>query len=358
MTIRDYAQKLYDCRFCTMCKPYGEVSSVTKDEAHSTRVCSMLLWQVADGKAQWDEHISKIVYESSLNSVNQVWCLDHNPVPQYILAARADLVEAGLEPARVKEYRVPLVDGFMETLESYTDSSSEVVFYPGDALAAGDPNASIAALKLVTGAGQKLKLPSNLHDSGAVAYCLGKINLVREQAALLIDSLQGAKEVVVDGPLSEWVMTRVYPALGIKLPGGVKVKALNDWLVVLHSQGKFEFAEKNFRVFIVGSEFSRLLDNGYSNFRRLLLAVPGLDIVEPLDGLELAHSSGASGGLFIAAPTLAAVVSQQRVDEAQRIGAQWIICDSPLDAAHLRSLVNDAIQIGTFAEFVAPKHEV
>jgi len=355
MNILRYEEYLYGCRFCPMCKPFGEVSNVTKDESHSTRIRGMLLWQVVSGKAKWNENIAKIVYESSLNSVNKEWCISHYPVPDYILAARADLVEAGIAPTSVKDYSIPTFSDFAESLARFDNSLGEIMFYPGDAIAANDPGAAKAALELISAAGHSIRLPEKLIDSGALAFCLGRKDLALSQAKNVVSSLSGVSTVIVDGPLSMWALTKVYPQLGVSLPGKVQVCQLYDWLLSLHEQNKLVLESKKLKVFMLGSEFTRLIDGSYSAYRSLLSKVSGLQIIEPFDGLELSHSSGASGGLHLVAPELSQAVSQQRISEALHAGADCIVCDSALDASHIRITAGSQIKVSAAVEVMSTK---
>ena len=74
----------------------------------------MLLWQIINGFAQWDRDIGQLLFESTLDSVSQEWCVNHYPVPEYILAAHADIVEAGFAPTSVNEYGIKPNTEFVE----------------------------------------------------------------------------------------------------------------------------------------------------------------------------------------------------------------------------------------------------
>ena len=355
MKINEFENYLYACRFCTMCKPFGEVSCVTKDETHSTRIRAMLLWRVATGKAPWDANISQVVYQCSLNTVNQAWCLDRVPVPRYILAAREDLCQAGFAPDVVKDYSIPSGDSIAEKLAPYTNPRAEVLLYPGDALAAGDPDSAISALKLISKLGISAGLPGKLFDSGGLAYCLGRTDLLREQASQVLGSFEGATLVIVDGPLSMWALSTVYSSLGVPLPPNIQFSLLTDWLIEQRLNTRLSFPEMPERVYLVGSEFSRLLKDGvgsYESFRKLIETVPGLVLIEPVDRLELAHSSGAGGGLHLVNSDLALAVSRQRVEEALQANACWLVTDSPLDAAQLKLASPAQLCVLTVTEFL------
>ncbi|MEJ2708801.1 MAG: (Fe-S)-binding protein [Anaerolineales bacterium] len=352
MRITSFDEYLVGCRFCPMCAPFGEVSNVTKDEAHSTRVRGMLLWQIANQKASWSEETSDLIYQSTLDSISQAWCINHYPVPEYILSARADIVDAGLAPYPVKQLGRKINPDFTTQLENPATTDAKIVFYPGDSIAGENLFAAKAALKFLSLAGIKASLPKILIDCGGLAYSLGRQVLAGESAKEVNASLGSGGTILVDGPLTYWMLTKVYPKLGTPLPSEVKVFLLLDYLLERYDQGELDLPGKSLRVYTLGSEYSRLTEAGYTSFRRLLEAIPGIKVIEPYDGLELAHASGVGGGLHLVHPDLSAAVSKQRIEEALKANAEWVICDSPLDAAHLKQFAGEDISIGTLPEIL------
>jgi Fe-S oxidoreductase len=350
MRIKAFEEYLAGCRFCPMCKPFGEVSNITQDEAHSTRVRGMLLWQVAQQHHDYNAQISHLLYETTLDSASQAWCVSHYPVPDYILAARADLAEAGWAPEAVQDFRVSSGGAFAEQLTPLAAAGAQRVFYPGDALAAGTPDSSLAGLRLLAQAGQQVALPGGLPDTGGIAYCLGRQDLALEQAGKVREALQGWQAIAVDGPLTYWMLTQVYPRLGSPLADEISVQLLSTWLLELASQGKLSLPQRPGKAYATGSEFSRICGIGYQPLRQAFGALPGLALVEPVDGLELADASGVGGGLHIAAPELASRVSRKRVAEALQAGADWLVTDSALDAAHLKANAGQKIEVLTFEQ--------
>jgi hypothetical protein len=79
-----------------MCKPAAEVANLTQLESHTTRARTMMLWRIAEGLIEWTPCEVALVYESTLDSISEAFDVFHYPVSQYMLAARADIWEAGL----------------------------------------------------------------------------------------------------------------------------------------------------------------------------------------------------------------------------------------------------------------------
>ena len=98
-----YKKDLYELRFSPMCKPAGEVSNLTMLESHSTRGRVMMMWRVVQGIIPWDTREVELIYQSTLDSISQAFDVFEYPMSDYMLAARADIWEAGLAPECVKQ---------------------------------------------------------------------------------------------------------------------------------------------------------------------------------------------------------------------------------------------------------------
>ena len=130
MLIEQFEKNLFGCRFCPMCKPYGEVGEIKKDEPHSTRVRGLLLWKILKGYDNYNEDVARIIYDSTLDTVSQAWCVNHYPVAEIVLSARADIYDAGLAPDAVKNYSPSLSENFSRALSQFVNHDASTVLYP------------------------------------------------------------------------------------------------------------------------------------------------------------------------------------------------------------------------------------
>lgn len=350
MRLQTFEKYLYGCRFCPMCKPFGEVSNVTQLESHTTRLRGMFLWSVVKGYSSWTDRLVELMYETTLDSVSQAWCVSDYPVPEIILSARADIVDAGLAPRQVVQYQPDSLPAHDDLLVLAARDKSDVLFYPGDALAAGLGDSALSALRVLRSAQVSVGLVEPPNDSGALALCLGLRDLARKQAAGLLDSLEGCAELIVDGPLSLWMFEFGLPSLDLAFPESLAVTPLPALLLRLIREGRLKPPALAQKAYLLGSEFSRLTKPGFQPLQRLAAQVPDLQVLEPLDGLELADGSGVGGGLHITAPDLAEQVSSQRIEDALASSAEILITDSPLDAEHLKRAAQGRLGIYSLPE--------
>jgi hypothetical protein len=335
-----------------MCKPFGEVSNLTHLETHTTRVRGMFLWLILKGYQSWTERLVALMYESTLDSASQGWCVSDYPVPEMILAARADIVEAGLAPEHVLGYEPSALSSYEGLGDIAAGGEEDTLFYPGDAIAAGESARLGPGLRLLRQGDPGVGLVRLPVDSGGLALCLGRRDLALAQAERFLEVTQGSRELIVDGPLSLWTLGYGHSSLGLEPRDRPQIISLPSLLLRWVEEGCLRLPTLERRAYVLGSEFTRLAESAYHPYRKLLSKIPGLQIVEPLDGLELADGSGTGGALHLGAPTVADRVSEKRVEEALAAEADLLVCDSPLDAAHLERAAQGRIEVATLPGLV------
>jgi Fe-S oxidoreductase len=355
VNLQAYETYLHGCRFCPMCKPFGEVSNLTQLESHTTRLRGMFLWSIIQSFSSWTDRLVELMYETTLDSVSQAWCVSDYPVPEIILAARADIVDADLAPDHVVHFKPPTPSFYEDLQVLAAKGETQVLFYPGDAIAAASVESALSALRLLRSAERSPGLAAPLIDCGGLALCLGLRDLAQEQAEQLLGALEECTELIVDGPLSLWMFEVGLPSLDMSLPESLTVTPLSSLLLQWIQEERLRPPRMDQKAYLLGSEFSRLTKRGFEPLQKLAAQISGLQVVEPVGGLKLADGSGVGGALHIAAPELADRVSDQRIEDALTAGAQILITDSPLDADHLRRAARGRLAVRSLPEVLELK---
>ena len=99
MQIETFTDAIHACRFCFMCRHLDPVGNVTFREADTPRgralVCDRILMDAANIKQA--DYID-VLYRSALSGANRFHCVSHYDETGLVLAARRDVVDAGLAP--------------------------------------------------------------------------------------------------------------------------------------------------------------------------------------------------------------------------------------------------------------------
>ena len=373
-----YKKDLYELRFSPMCKPAGEVATLTRLESHTTRARTMMLWRIAEGIIEWGPREVELLYQSTLDSISEAFDVFHYPISQYMADARADVWEAGLAPECVK--RAVEASTATSVDKPPTVSESGALLLAGEIAQLGDD----ALLAPMSAALQTAGIEASawVAPTGALAYALGALDVARAQATQIIEDIRasGVPIVIADSSETAWALTRIYPALGIDLPQSVTVKLLS---VVLNEH--LTPPKQNLdKVFVHDSRPACLIADRMANNLAIL---PGYSVLSLSKGTEdesafglgavydaprhlldalgaqrvfggwtraLAKTSGADDGLWLTYPDLAAGLAAQRLDYAERLGATMLVTDSPLAAAYLsKHTAGRKIEIKLLAELLS-----
>jgi Fe-S oxidoreductase len=341
-----------------MCKPAAEVANLTQLESHTTRSRIMMMWRIAAGHLEWGEREAELIYESTLDSISEAFDVFHYPVSQYMLDARAEIWESGLAPESVKEAvnkaispaaQIPPVgsnnDAVLLVGEIYQlDRSEDYIETLGETLQTLDVSAGIWAA-----------------SSGAAPYVLGAREHALAHARHIAAEIKNwkFKRVIADGPETAWALTKMYPALGVSLPEGVRVSLLSSEMRT-HINGNQELQKL---VFVHDSRPAYLIseskpahhailpgyledENAFGTGEiyeapRNILTASGASQVIGTWMRALAKSCGADDGLWLTYPHLAAGLARQRLDYIAGLGAEIVLTDSPLCADFLRQNAGD-----------------
>ncbi len=351
--LSDYMRFLYACRFCPMCKPAAEVANITHIESYSTRARAMMLWRVASGIAEFTQRDVELIYQCTLDSISQSWCVNHYPVSEYMVSARAEILRRGLAPKSVR-------DVLRHSITESEDIKGDVILLSSEACELGNKNAIDPALNVLENAG--ISAEPVFIQCGALAYGLGDFKKALEQAERLIDIIKncGIKFVIADGPATLFTIRYIYPFLDILWPKDIEVRSLSEELsrALEQKKLKIKFYDETKVIFhdsrcaclladdmaqdeaiqpgFQGPETALGKGEVYEAPRRIVDAL-GMERIFFVWSRSLSRSCGADDGLWITYPELAKELALKRMQEAEKLGAEMIITDSLLCAYHLKS---------------------
>jgi hypothetical protein len=348
MRLEAHKKELYELRFSPMCKPAAEVANLTQRESHTVRARTMMMWRIAESIIDWGPREVELIYESTLDSISEAFDIFHYAISQYMLDARADIWDAGLAPECVKK----VVKASAAQTAGKTPKD-KILLLAGEIAQLG--NDALLALMEAALETTGVEATAWVAPTGALAYALGAQDVAKAQTEKIVAGVQagGAKTLVADGPETAWALTKVYPALGVDLPEGVTVKLFSEVLAENARPGKRDlgkvFVHDSRPAYLLGEQpFYTVILPGYvedeSTFgtgpvyeapRRVLDAM-GAERVWGAWTRALSKTSGADDGLWLTHPDLAAGLAGQRLDFAASHGANLLVTDSPLAAAHLK----------------------
>ena len=343
-SLQDYEEFLYGCRFCPMCKPAAETASVTYYESHTTRARAMLLWRILHGMADYSNRDVELLYETTLDSVSEAWCVNHYPVSKYLLAARRALVKAARIPDCVKAAL-----SRKQALVADSVGKGGTVFIGADTDQTGSQDDAQRYRRVMERLGIEGRLL--VGSAGLVAHCLGDAVGAASAAERMAAEINAVKpmRIVADSQDTYYVLTRLFAEWGMALPNGVEVVSLAEYFgrrekpavgrtlegkkVFVHdSRSCVALADKLPTDQVIQPGFAgpeEALGTGrvYDDVRRAVDRSGG-ERVFSVWSRCMSKTSGADDGLALTYPALARRLASYRFQQAQAAGAEMVVADS------------------------------
>jgi Fe-S oxidoreductase len=348
------------CRYCLMCRHVCPVTRVTYNEASSPHGWALMIASVRRGQLQWDAETVDLLYQCADCGLCQSFCVTDQPLPQAIVAARAEVVAAGHASAAVAA-----VDAALQRWGNVYGASPAQPAAPGQspvALLAGaaawhhDRAGMQAARTLLNSVAHDHALLRVGCSSGYLAYTLGLHDTARALARATVEEIRraGCRTLVVLAPQQLHMLTTVYPLLGVPLPDSVEVVELTVLLATLLDAGRLKLRSSALDLAYHDPCQTPRIDGRWRAPRRLLAALTTQPLREGFWREQRAANCGASGGLPWTQPQLASSLARAALSDAAAAGTALVVTDAPECLVQLRAnLAGAGVEVRGLYELLA-----
>ncbi len=363
-TFQDYIPIYDGDRYCLMCRHVCPVERVTKREATTPHGWALLIASVLRGSLRWDADTVDTLYQCCDCGACQANCATDRPLPAALRAARAEVVRLGKMPATViaidqklREWGNPY-----GPLPASTVAEARVVdvgIYVGAAAHFRRPQTIAAARKLLSASGSQPVLLGVGRSSGYLPYALGLWDTARMLGQQTLDEIQalGVKEVITLTAEDAHTLRHIYHELDLRPFAGIRATQLVEYLAPQVAAGQLKFRPLEMKAVTYHDPCQALtLPEHASAARQLIATLTGAAPREMLWREQRAAPCGATGGLEITQPWLAASMARQRLEGARDIGAEVVLTDDPHCAWHLAQFA-DGIRVQSLIEILAEQIE-
>jgi len=349
------------CRYCLMCRHVCPVTRVTFNEATSPHGWALEIASVRRGLLDWNAETTDRLYQCADCGLCQSFCVTDQPLPDAIVAARAEVVAAGRAPASVAHVDAALRKwGYTYNIVAPAPEATEwaeTALLVGSTAFHREWESVQAARRLLERAGIDHALAAVGRSSGYLAYTLGLHDTARQLARATVDQLEqlGCRRLVVLSLGQAHTIRHVYPLLGVALPERIEVIELTTLLAELIDAGRLKFSQTDVQLAYHDACQTPRIAGSWRAPRRLLAALTSQPLHEGFWREKRATPCGASGGLPWTQPDLAADLARAALADATRHGARLVVTDAPQCLAHLRGAATEGVEVRGLYELLVER---
>jgi Fe-S oxidoreductase len=353
------------CRFCWMCRHVCPVGHVTRRETLTPHGWALTIASVRRGLLQWNADTVDALYACADCGMCRTHCVTDQPLPEAIVAARAEVVASGLAPQTVYNIGKTLEErgsayGAIEADEG--TARGPIGLYVNDAVAACGPGSASAARRLLAAAGIDTVPVAVGRSNGLVASALGLLDTAARLGQALLRAVEtaGCRELMVLSPGDRFAFEHVYPErLGLPWPTGVAVTEVTMALAQATEDGRLRFRSTADTASATAAWayhdpcHAPRVGRDPARPRALLAAALGPSSAQDLFWRsERAHPCGAIGGLERTQPDVAADLAHARIADATAAGATSLVSDDPECVAQLQRHASGGLTVVSLYELL------
>lgn len=262
MNIDNFQEDIKKCRFCFMCRHLSGVGNVTFRESDTPRVRSSMIWGVLLDRAKLaNPDFIETIYSADLSAAGRYHCVNKWDENGIVLAARRDIVEAGLAPTEVAKLAKKLAS---EEAAPKISGKGDVLYYVD-----ADTKAMATEVKAFDKIAKKAKVKYATASDGNCGKALKVLGYAEEAKAAtsaFVDALNksGAKTVVVSSPAVYDALVNDVKEYGLKL--SATVAHVSEFLTSL----KIKFSKKAGPLYYLESDYLKNYNDNLKFPRELL----------------------------------------------------------------------------------------
>jgi len=210
MHIEKYKDTIKACRFCFMCRHLSPIGNVTFKESDIPRGRALILDCLLKNRDNLKNNdYIQTIYNAELSAACRYHCVSHYDENGLLLAAREDIVEAGLAPENVK-----LLAKELQNVKFHIEGKGETLYYIDPYTQQYQPEIVQAFIDLT----QNVKTIQG-GDTGKALKVLGFTNEAKVVAEMFKSAIKasGCKTLAVSCPAAYDALKNDFPIDGISV---------------------------------------------------------------------------------------------------------------------------------------------
>ena len=357
----DIAQQIRMCAACPkMCRHVCPTFLAWRTESPTPHGRALLLHQEITGTRPLDDRAIEVLYQCLECSHCLTWCLPEIDIADIVETRRRQLVEEGRFPSGLN----PMVDSIRTHHNPYKEPHEKrtswlktpkvegrsLVYFTGCTAAYRENSIARDAVSVLSSLGYQVDIPKDEWCCGSPLLRTGFAEDALEQARHNVEILNGmdAEQIVVTCPGCYRVLTQDYPNHGLEI--NKPVRHITE-LLQSHLKSLPEFELDGPVTFHDSCHLGRH-SGVYEQPREVIERVSKSVLVEMERNRDNAMCCGNGAGLRTLFPEHAKKIGAERVRQAERTGAKYLITSCPFCKSMLESQAKDRLIVLDLPELV------
>lgn len=307
------------CSTCLLCRHACTVGNVTLCDTNLPRGKALLLLAIQKGLQDWDKRAVEVVYQCTNCHLCREWCPPGWDIAPLMLAARAEVVDAGITPSTAQliklnfeNYGNPygeahtLLEDWIKDLPQ--SNTPEVLYYAGTSVSYRLPEIARAAVSIFQHCGTPFTILRNEPDSGELLYSLGFRTEAKVWASRALEAIRtsGVNIVISSDPTCIEAFRHGYHDWGLEVPENIRFLHMSEFLSdAIHSGTlKLTGSRKGIVTYHDPCSLGREM-RVFDAPREVLSNIPGINLREMRLNREHSPCCGYGGGVPATFPEIA-----------------------------------------------------
>jgi Fe-S oxidoreductase len=329
-----------------MCRHVCTTHAVTHSEADTPNERCSIAYRALRRGGFLPEEVPYMFQKCTTCGLCLAWCETGIDAGEVMLAARADIVTAGMAPkmavvlnenivregnphGMLAQDRFKAVAGEIAALPD----QAEVLYFGGCFTFYQQPKIALAAFKIFNAAQVDFTvLKDGEPCCGEPQRLVGFVEAFKATGREVVERVRasGARRVVYTCPSCLRMMREIYPQYDIEPPPGIEFLHITEYLQELLASRRLELRRALDRVVTYHDpcDLGRRLKI-YEPPRDILAGLPGIELTEMFFNRQNARCCGAGGGLAATNPNMMLEAGKTVIDLARDVSAEILVTACP-----------------------------
>ncbi len=349
------------CAGCSkMCRHVCPTFFAWRSDSPTPHSRALLIHQEIIGAREIDERGVEVLYQCLECSHCLTWCVPEIDIATIVESKRQDLVKTNRQPEGISRLRSVIEETHNPFGEPHSKRNhwiktrkvkgNRVLYFTGCTAAYREKNSAKDTVSILEALGYSVEITPDEWCCGSPLFRTGEFEAGLKQASHNVEILNDidADEILVTCPGCYRVLTTDYPENGFELNKPVRhiSEFLNQSLSKLQS-GNIDLAVTFHDPCHLGRH-----SNIYDAPRAVIEHVTGAPVVEMARNRENAMCCGNGAGLRTLFPEHAKKIGAERINQARKIGARYVVTSCPFCKEMLSSQSGTEVLVFDLPEFV------